>query len=199
MEAWDRNLELARVGSGIAIAALAFQVGCDRGQSGDRPAARTAKEGSSAGARAPSAEDPCVASHRLRQDAGIVDSGMELTRQAQMDFGFQVFASVCVTCHQPSGRGFPNAFPPLAGSDFLMADKGRSIDILLSGWNQPITVNDRPYSAVMPSFGCFSDVEIASVLTYVRNTWGNAGDPVTSREVGEHRARAMKAEVHAPR
>lgn len=187
----------------LVLAALVALWACDHGQGGDgqgaghgaaaRPA--TAADGASAQA----AQDPCAVSHRLREDAGILDAKSELTREAQMEFGFQVFSSVCVTCHQPSGRGFPNAFPPLAGSDFLMADKGRLIDVLLSGLSKPITVNDWPYAANMPSFACFSDIEIASVLTFVRNTWGNAGEPVTSREVAQRRARAFNDEGRAPR
>src|SRR5580704_10492310 len=82
--------------------------------------------------------------------------------------GDYVLAHTCVTCHQPSGRGMPNAFPPLAGSDFLLADKGRSIGIVLGGLTGPIVVNGQPYSASMPSHGFLTDDDIANVLTFVR-------------------------------
>jgi nitrite reductase (NO-forming) len=103
--------------------------------------------------------------------------------------GFRVFARTCVTCHQPSGMGMPNAFPPLARSDFLAADKGRSVSIVLGGIEGPITVNGKPYSASMPSFAALSDDDIAGVLTFVRSSWGNAGEPVTREEVASRRAR----------
>ena len=83
----------------------------------------------------------------------------------------------------------PGAFPPLAGSDFLLADKGRSIAIVLGGLSGAITVNGLPYGATMPSHACLSDDEVAQVLTFVRASWGNEGDPVTPGEVTAYRAR----------
>ncbi len=187
MKRRERSIVLTRPCVAIAFAVLASLGACD-----DREAGHGTLAGPPAVpvVTASATEDLCAASHRLRRDAGPPESGSELTKEAKVAYGAEIFASVCVTCHQPSGRGLPNAFPPLAGSDFLMADKGRSIDVLLSGWSKPITVNDRPYAASMPSFGCFSDVEVASVLTFARNSWGNAGDPVITDEVARHRARA---------
>ena len=83
----------------------------------------------------------------------------------------------------------PGTFPPLAKSDFLMADKTRSIEISLNGHSGPIKVNDQDYNAVMPPMGHAKDDEIAAILTYVRNSWGNEGDPVSVAEVASVRAK----------
>src|SRR4029078_3240839 len=103
--------------------------------------------------------------------------------QAQIEAGAKVYASVCGACHQPSGRGLPNAFPPLAGSDYLMADKGRSIDIVLRGLKGPVTVSDTTFNGVMPPQTHLSDQDLANALTYARNSWGNTSGVVTPAEV----------------
>ena len=110
------------------------------------------------------------------------------TKEARMEAGAKVFASTCAACHQPSGRGLANAFPPLAGSDFLMADKDRAIGIVLGGLKGPVTVNGQSYDGMMPPQSHLSDEDLANALTYVRNSWGNSGDVVTKDEVANKRA-----------
>jgi nitrite reductase (NO-forming) len=102
--------------------------------------------------------------------------------EERMKAGAIVFKTNCAACHQESGQGIPNAFPPLAGSDFLMADKKRSIKIVKHGLEGPVTVNGKTYNSVMPALG-LSDDDVASVLTFVRNSFGNKGDGVTVEEV----------------
>jgi nitrite reductase (NO-forming) len=101
--------------------------------------------------------------------------------------GAQVFARICAGCHQAQGQGVPHAFPPLAGSDFLMADKERAIGIVLGGLHGQVTVNGQGYDAIMPPLAYLTDDEIADVLTFVRSSWGNAGDKVTPDEVASKR------------
>ena len=96
--------------------------------------------------------------------------------------GERTFKSVCAACHQPSGLGIPGAFPPLAGSDFLNADKQRAIGIVVRGLTGPVLVNGNTFNSVMPALG-FSDEDIANVLTFVYSSWGNAGHEVTPDEV----------------
>jgi nitrite reductase (NO-forming) len=114
--------------------------------------------------------------------------GGVLTREALLARGAQVFSSVCAACHQSNGEGVPNTFPPLARSDFLMADKARAISILQNGLKGEITVNGKQYRGEMPK-PPIGDVDIASVLTYVRNSFGNKGDIVTLAEVSAVRER----------
>lgn len=102
--------------------------------------------------------------------------------EARLQAGEIVYKQNCLACHQATGEGVPNAFPPLAKSDFLMADKGRSIKVVANGLQGQITVNGKSYNSVMPALG-LSDDDIANVLTYVRNNFGNKGDLVTLDEV----------------
>lgn len=99
-----------------------------------------------------------------------------------MEKGKRVYTQVCFACHQPEGQGLPGVFPPLAKSDWLMADKSRAITALIKGLSGPITVNGQQYNGVMPP-SMLNDEQIANVLTYVRNSWGNSGDIVTVEEV----------------
>jgi nitrite reductase (NO-forming) len=117
-----------------------------------------------------------------------------LTHEDLMDRGAQVFTTVCATCHQPNGEGIPGVFPPLAKSDYLMADRQRAIDILMNGLKGEIVVNGQKFDSVMPK-PPIGDVEIASVLTYVRNSFGNKGDTVTLAEVGKTRLALAKLEA----
>ncbi len=102
--------------------------------------------------------------------------------------GARVFASTCAACHQAQGQGVPRVFPPLAGSDFLMADKDRSIAIVLGGLNGRVTVKGQTYESAMPPQAHLSDDDIANVLTYVRSSWGNGGDAVASDDVAAKRS-----------
>lgn len=102
--------------------------------------------------------------------------------EERMKAGAIVYKTNCAACHQPNGEGIPNAFPPLAKSDYLMADKKRSIKIVKHGLEGAITVNGKTYNSVMPALG-LSDDDVASVLTYIRNSYGNKGDAVTVEEV----------------
>lgn len=101
--------------------------------------------------------------------------------------GHRLFASICAACHQPTGQGLPNVFPPLAGSDFLNADKDRAIGIVIHGRQGEVIVNGMKFNNNMPSFP-LTDDDIADVLTYVYNSFGNSGLEVTPGEVTAIRA-----------
>jgi len=106
----------------------------------------------------------------------------ELT--ASKERGRAIYLGYCITCHQPQGKGIEGVFPPLAGSDFLMADKKRSIRIVKFGLEGEITVNGVTYNNFMSPLG-LSDAEVADILNFVRNSWGNEGEIVTVKEVGK--------------
>lgn len=108
--------------------------------------------------------------------------------------GERIFASVCVACHQPGGVGIDAVFPPLAGSDFLNADKARAIRALINGLSGPVTVNGKPFNSAMPALG-MSDEDVANVLTYVYNNWKNAGHDVTPAEVSAARRERRGADA----
>ncbi len=116
--------------------------------------------------------------------AEVAQAGM----QARLAEGEKGYASYCQSCHQPDGSGMAGVFPPLAQSDYLLADKGRAIRIVLEGKSGPIEVNGQKYDAVMPHLVYLSDDQVADVLSYVLNAWGNDGGYVSTDEVSEARA-----------
>src|SRR5262245_8730362 len=116
-----------------------------------------------------------------------------LTREIQMAKGQQVFMQTCFVCHQPNGLGIPGQIPPLAKSDYLMADKERAIRAVLQGLSGEITVNGKKFNGQMIPLNTLTDEEVANVITYVRNTWGNSGDAATVPEV-----RRIRSEAPAP-
>lgn len=103
-------------------------------------------------------------------------------KSERIERGANVFASNCVACHQANGQGIPAAFPPLAESDYLNADKTRAISTVLHGRNGEITVNGNKFNSVMPLL-VLNDEDVANVLTYVYNTWNNNGTEVTPADV----------------
>ena len=109
--------------------------------------------------------------------------------KTQTAAGEMLFKGTCSVCHQTTGQGLPNVFPPLAKSDFLMANKQRSIEIVLKGLNGPVTVNGKTFNSVMPPMSQLRDDEVANILTYVRNAWGNKGEQVTAAEVTATRSK----------
>ena len=110
------------------------------------------------------------------------------SREERMQLGRVVYEANCVACHQADGQGIKDAFPPLAGSDYLAADVPRAIDAVANGLTGPITVNGKRYDGVMPGLG-LSDEQIANVLTYVLGSWGNPGGEVTPAQVAARRSR----------
>jgi nitrite reductase (NO-forming) len=113
-----------------------------------------------------------------------------LTKEIQIEKGKQVFLQTCFVCHQVEGQGIPAQIPPLAKSDFLMADKDRSIRGVLMGQSGEMLVNGKMYNGTMIPLNYLGDEDIAHVLTFVRNSWGNVGDAVTVAEVRRIRSEA---------
>lgn len=101
--------------------------------------------------------------------------------------GKNIYTNACLACHQADGSGIKGAFPPLAKSDYLNADKTRAIETVVYGREGEITVNGDKFNAVMPA-QMLSDDEIANVLTYVYSTWNNSKKVVTPEEVAKVRA-----------
>ena len=94
----------------------------------------------------------------------------------------------CRTYGEVLGRVGETVFPPLAGADFFLADSPRSIYIVLNGLVGPVIVNGETYDSVMPPMSQLNDDEIANILTYTLNSWGNDGGRVTREEVAARRA-----------
>ena len=106
----------------------------------------------------------------------------EKSMAEKMERGKQVYTQSCMACHQANGDGIPNAFPPLANSDYLNADVHRSIEVVKFGLTGEIEVNGNIYNSAMPPQN-ISDEDVAAVLTYVYNNWGNNKTEVTQEMV----------------
>ncbi len=95
--------------------------------------------------------------------------------------GKEIYSDLCVTCHLPSGKGAPGAFPPLNPSDWLTKRRAESIHAVKYGLKGEIVVNGQPYNSVMLPLG-LDDQEVADVMNYTVQTW-NKGEIVTVEEV----------------
>ena len=91
--------------------------------------------------------------------------------------GKEIYQDFCLQCHLDTGKGVSGVFPPLAQSDYLLNDLDLSIKGIKYGMSGPITVNGEQYNGVMQNQG-LDDVEIADVMNYVINSWGNKSKEV---------------------
>ncbi len=103
--------------------------------------------------------------------------------KARMDEGAKVYQTYCQACHQANGQGMAGAFPPLAGSDYLLADAQRGIRAVIEGVTGEIVVNGQKFNSVMPHLNYLTDEQVADVVTYALNSWGNAGGVVVPDQV----------------
>jgi len=121
--------------------------------------------------------------------AELVDDSPKSGGDRALIDGKRVFDTYCMICHQSTGLGLPNQFPPLAGSEWVLAPQpNRIIRLVLDGGQGPITVKGQsfPASSAMPPWKeLLKDEDIANVLTYVRGNkeWGNNASAVTPEQV----------------
>jgi len=102
--------------------------------------------------------------------------------------GQAVFESRCAACHQANGQGLPGAFPPLAGSEYVLGEEDRVVRIVLHGLQGPVTVMGQTFNGAMPAWAeVLSDAEIAAVLTYIRSAWGNTAEAIDAERVARQR------------
>jgi mono/diheme cytochrome c family protein len=118
------------------------------------------------------------------------ERGVEHAEEAAMRSGEAIYVDTCSACHGPNGQGQPRYFPPLAGNAAVQAnDPTTIIRIVLEG-SRSVPTPAKPTAPTMPSFAWkLNDMEIASVLTFVRNSWGNAARPVSRGQAAKLRAR----------
>ncbi len=95
--------------------------------------------------------------------------------------GREIYTDFCISCHLPSGEGVESVFPPLAKSDFLLKNREASIRGIKYGQEGEITVNGKTYNGSMASLG-LEDDEIADVMNYITNSWGNKNDKIITQE-----------------
>ena len=105
--------------------------------------------------------------------------------------GKAVYESVCALCHNTDGMGKPGQAPPFAGSEWALGSPARMIRIPLAGLSGVVKVKDQDWNLSMPAMGAaLPDEDLAAVLTYIRQNWGNKASDITPEQV-----KAVRAEV----
>ena len=121
------------------------------------------------------------------------------------DEGKKYFTQNCVSCHQATGLGVPNQYPPLAKSEYANGSPKRLALILLKGLQGPVKVAGANFNGAMPAWEKnLNDKKIAYILTYVRQEWGNSAPEITPeqiaaarKEFASHNEAASEAELHS--
>lgn len=97
----------------------------------------------------------------------------EMRLKQYMVAGKQLYDTYCVACHQAEGKGLAQLYPPLAGADYLLAELPRAACMIKNGKTGEITVNGVVYNQMMPANTNLAPLEIAELVTYITNSWGN--------------------------
>jgi nitrite reductase (NO-forming)/hydroxylamine reductase len=140
------------------------------------------------------AQQPSSSSPQVHQ-AEVAGAGAATA--ARLKAGEDVYKIACIACHQATGEGMPGAFPPLAKSDFLLSNPERAVGVVVRGLTGEVTVNNVKYNSVMPAMTQLSDQQVADVITYVLNSWGNKGGSIAVQRVAAERAAAAKEGITA--
>jgi mono/diheme cytochrome c family protein len=112
----------------------------------------------------------------------------------RMQVGQAIFADTCSACHARDGGGVEHMFPRLAGNVIATQDDPASLIRIVIAGGRAASTNAFPTAPAMPSLGYrLSDAQIAAVVTFVRNSWGNAAAPVTAETVHDLRSRVVHA------
>ncbi len=102
--------------------------------------------------------------------------------------GEKLYTLYCLSCHQKSGNGVPHMNPPLIKTSYVTGDIKKLVTWVLKGSTENIPIDGKTYSNNMPAQNYLKDEQIADVLTYVRNSFGNTSSAVTAADVKEVRA-----------
>ena len=120
------------------------------------------------------------------------DAKVAVVQIALFDRGKKIYNAQCVACHQTNGHGITGVYPPLAGSEWVLGHQQILARILINGMNGPMEVLGNPYNGNMPAFGPsglnLKPLDIAGVLTYVRQEWGNSGSDVLEDTMKQYMA-----------
>lgn len=127
----------------------------------------------------------------------------KLSKEILLAEGKNVYNNNCFMCHGMNGEGVPGVFPPLAGADYLLnlaKQKSREllISIPLNGLSGKIKVNGKDYDSVMPALSTLTEQEVAAVLTFITNSWGNSAAPFSPEEVRAAKAALKDQQVARP-
>lgn len=108
--------------------------------------------------------------------------------KASIERGKTIYSTYCLACHQADGSGVPGLNPPLVKTKWVLGEKKQLITVILKGMDEAIEVNGEEYNNVMASHAFLKDQEVADVLNYVRNSFGNKASAITVADVKAVRA-----------
>ena len=129
----------------------------------------------------------CACNNTEEKKESVKIGSVTLTKPIQTDLeksiarGNEIYQNFCIQCHLASGKGVPNNFPPLAGSNWLTDKRTESIHSVKFGLRGEIVVNNVTYDGVMTPLG-LSDEEVADVMNYIMNSWGNTQENMVTVE-----------------
>lgn len=103
--------------------------------------------------------------------------------KASIQRGKKVYEKACLACHQKDGEGVPRMNPPLIKTTQVLGTKEKLIRIVLQGYNEEVEINGEYFDNPMPAQPQLSNQEIADVLTFIRNSFGNKATAVTLADV----------------
>jgi len=116
-----------------------------------------------------------LVAQKAAMDADAAGADREWSMAELMERGEKVYSTNCLACHQANGEGVPGAFPGLKGSALTTGPVGAHLDIIMNG---------KPGTAMAAFGGQLNDIDLAAVVTYERNSWGNdIGDLIQPSEV----------------
>ena len=109
----------------------------------------------------------------------------EMQQAKYMSGGKDLYGTYCQNCHGASGEGLGQLAPPLTDTVFLLQNKSQLACIIKNGSNQPIVINGQNYHGKMPSFETLADIDIAKVIVYITNSFGNKQGMYTYEQVAQ--------------
>ncbi|HEY6976904.1 MAG TPA: cytochrome c [Chitinophagaceae bacterium] len=107
---------------------------------------------------------------------------------SSIERGKKLYEQYCLTCHQADGGGVPKMNPPLINTSYVTGDKQKLVQWVLKGSTESVPIDGKYYSNNMPPQAYLKDEEIADILTYIRNSFGNKASAITATEVKGIRA-----------
>lgn len=125
--------------------------------------------------------------HKLLSHIRTPDEVKDNLEKGKIPEKAKLYNTYCAACHQNDGKGDGNRFPPLGRTDWVTGDKIKLFNTVLKGLNGEIIVNDKPYNGLMPAHNFLKDEEVANILTYIRQNFGNTASAVSVEEVKEYR------------
>lgn len=119
--------------------------------------------------------------------ACVIAQEKSAVSKAALQRGNEIYIATCIACHQANGEGVPGLHPPLVKTTHVLGNKIKLINIMLKGMDEAMEINGITYTTPMPSFAQLNDQQIADVLNYVRNSFGNKAPTIGVSQVKAER------------